>query len=172
MAVSDDRHHLDQLVEKTQMIFKPEKCHVTANLPGRHIAKRVRAVPCEPFVSSNALKSCRATAYHTLVNCQTKTWLCQHCMEPTDMGKIRLLESVQNKGVRFVCRDYNRTTSTTCLKSSLKWDSLESSRNTKAGLGLPATIVAIPTLQVFRRLAIPYFRNQSCLAKLPGAVCF
>ena len=73
--------------------------------------------------------SCRATAYQTLV--KPKLEYASTAWSPQTLGKIRLLESVQNKAARFVCRDYSRTTSVSGLKSSLKWDSLESRRNTK-----------------------------------------
>ena len=75
-TMSDDLHRLDQWAEEWQMIFKPEKCYVmnitnkhttsrhqlghtsewrlTANSPGRHIAKRWKAVPCGLLESSNA----------------------------------------------------------------------------------------------------------------------
>ena len=74
-------------------------------------------------------KSCRATASQALV--KPKLEYASTAWSPQTPGKIRLLESVQNKSARFVCRDYSRTTSVSGLKSSLKWDSLESRRNTK-----------------------------------------
>ena len=67
-------------------------------------------------------KSCRATAYQTLV--KPKLEYASTAWSPQTLGKIRLLESVQNKAARFVCRDYSRTTRVSGLKSSLKWDSL------------------------------------------------
>ena len=74
-------------------------------------------------------KSCRATAYQTLV--KPKLEYASTAWGSQTPGNMHLLEYVQNRAARFVCRDYSRTTSVTGLKSSLKWDSLEFHRNTK-----------------------------------------
>ena len=76
-----------------------------------------------------APKSCRATAYQTLV--KPKLEYASTAWSPQTSGKTRLLESVQNKAARFVCRDYSRTTSVSQLKTSLKWDPLEARRKAK-----------------------------------------
>ena len=62
-------------------------------------------------------KSCRATAHQILA--KPKLEYASTKWSPQTPGKIRLLESVQNKASRFVCRDYSRTTSVSGLKSSL-----------------------------------------------------
>ena len=69
-------------------------------------------------------KSCRVTAYQTLF--KPKLGYASTAWSLRTPSNMRLLESVQNKAARFVCRDYSRTTSVSGLKSSLKWDSIES----------------------------------------------
>ena len=74
-------------------------------------------------------KSCKATAYQTLV--KPKLEYASTAWSLQTPGKIRLLESVQNKAARFVCRDNTGTTSADHrLKMYPKWDSVESCRNT------------------------------------------
>ena len=115
----------------------------TWTYPGVEIDSKLTWSPHWEIVKSSAIqalgviqrtlhatpKSCRATAYQTLV--KRKLEYASTAWSPHTLGKIRLLESVQNKAARFVCRDYSRTTSVSGLKSSLKWDWLESKRNTK-----------------------------------------
>ena len=71
--------------------------------------------------------ACRNTAYQTLV--RPKLEYASTAWSPQTPGKIRKLESIQNKAACFVTHKYDRITSVTGLKTSLNWPTLESRRN-------------------------------------------
>ena len=76
-----------------------------------------------------APQACKITAYKALV--RPKLEYASNAWSPQSSGKIKRLESVQNKAARFVTRTYDRHTSVTQLKNSLEWDHLAARRNAR-----------------------------------------
>ena len=76
-----------------------------------------------------APRACRETAYKVLV--RPKLEYATTAWSPHTSGKVKLLESVQNKAARFVTREYRREKKGADLVSHLNWDKLETRRKTK-----------------------------------------
>ena len=88
------------------------------------------------FVRRNlkvANRNTKSNAYFTLIRPNLE-YCCTIWSPYTDEG-IKQLESIQRQSVRYVCNQYERTTSVTALLNDLSWDTL-ASRRTKTQLTL------------------------------------
>ena len=75
-----------------------------------------------------APRSCKETAFKALV--KPKLEYASTAWSPQTPGKKKLLESVQRKAARFVTREYSRAVKSDDIVRELKWDTLETRRNT------------------------------------------
>ena len=78
---------------------------------------------------------CPPTALHRLCRWRNgKLSACRRCwqfvngIDPHQTSRIQLLESVQNKGARYVMQDWDRHTSVSQMKLSLGWCTLQERR--------------------------------------------
>ena len=136
------------------MTFKPEKCYVMSITNKIHISKFqycLKGVPLQPVSSwpylgveidnkltwtphldkvSKAAARTLGVVQRTLHAApQAKLEYASTAGSPQTPGKIRKLESIQNKAACFVTHKYDCTKSVTGLKMSLNWPTLESRRN-------------------------------------------